>query len=150
MLVRGESLGATMSQYLIDDIAQTPNIRVEYGMEVVAVHGEEKLEALSISCGRSGTVDTVPATCLFVFIGAEPRTEWLDGFVERDDRGFILTGPELMREGKRPPGWTAGPRPVPAGNQRARRFCGGRRSSWLREASRFRRRRGLDRHSVRS
>jgi thioredoxin reductase (NADPH) len=107
MLVRGESLGATMSRYLIDDIAQTPNIRVEYGMEVVAVHGEDKLEALSISCGSSGTVDTVPATCLFVFIGAEPRTEWLDGFIERDNRGFILTGPELMREGKRPPGWTA-------------------------------------------
>jgi thioredoxin reductase (NADPH) len=62
MLVRGESLGATMSQYLIDDIAQTPNIRVDYGMEVVAAHGEDKLEALSISCGRSGTVDTVPAT----------------------------------------------------------------------------------------
>jgi len=107
MLVRGESLGATMSQYLIDDIAQTRNIRVEYGMEVVAVHGEDKLEALSISCGRSGTVDTVPATCLFVFIGAEPRTEWLDGFIERDNRGFVLTGPELMREGKRPPRWTA-------------------------------------------
>ena len=107
MLVRGESLGVTMSQYLIDDIAQTRNIRVEYGMEVVAVHGEDKLEALSISCGRSGTVDTVPATCLFVFIGAEPRTDWLDGFVERDNRGFLLTGPELMREGKRPPGWTA-------------------------------------------
>src|SRR5712671_874778 len=107
MLVRGESLGVTMSQYLIDDIAQTRNIRVEYGMEVVAVHGEDKLEALSISCGRSGTVDTVPASCLFVFIGAEPRTEWLDGFVERDNRGFVLTGPEVMREGKRPQGWTA-------------------------------------------
>src|SRR5256712_11676394 len=107
MLVRGESLGATMSQYLIDDIAQTPNIRVEYGMEVVAVHGEDKLEGLSISCRRSGTVDIVPATCVFVFIGAEPHTEWLDGFVDRDKRGFVLTGPELMREGKRPPGWTA-------------------------------------------
>jgi len=107
MLVRGESLGVTMSQYLIDDIAQTRNIQVQYGMEVVAVHGEDKLEALSISCGRSGTVDTVPATCLFVFIGAEPRTDWLDGFVERDNRGFLLTGPELMREGKRPQGWTA-------------------------------------------
>jgi thioredoxin reductase (NADPH) len=106
MLVRGESLGATMSQYLINDIAQTPNIRVEYGMEVVAVHGEEKLEAVSISCSRTGTVDTVPATGLFVFIGAEPRTEWLNGFVERDARGFLLTGPEVMRDGKRPPGWT--------------------------------------------
>jgi thioredoxin reductase (NADPH) len=107
MLVRGESLGVTMSQYLIDDIAQTRNIRVEYGMEVVAVHGEDRLEALSISCRHSGTVETVPATCVFVFIGAEPRTEWLGGFVERDNRGFLLTGPELMREGKRPQGWTA-------------------------------------------
>jgi thioredoxin reductase (NADPH) len=107
MLVRGNSLGATMSRYLIDDIERTPNIRVEYGMEVVGVHGQGKLEALSISCVRSGTVDTVPATCLFVFIGAEPRTEWLDGFVQRDDRGFVLTGADLMRNGKRPPGWTA-------------------------------------------
>jgi thioredoxin reductase (NADPH) len=96
-----------MSQYLIDDIAQTPNIRVEYGMEVAAVHGEDKLEALSLSCRHSATVDTVPATCVFVFIGAEPRTDWLDGFVERDNRGFVFTGPELMREGKRPQGWTA-------------------------------------------
>ena len=107
MLVRGENLGATMSQYLINDIAQTPNIRVEYRMEVVAVHGEEKLEAISISCGSTGTVERVPATGLFVFIGAEPRTDWLHGFVERDTRGFVLTGPELMRDGKRPPGWTA-------------------------------------------
>ena len=102
MLVRGDGLGATMSQYLIDDIAQTPNIRVEYGAQVVAVHGEDKLEAISIPCARSGAVDSVPATSLFVFIGAAPRTEWLDGFVERDDRGFILTGPRLLRQGKRP------------------------------------------------
>jgi thioredoxin reductase (NADPH) len=106
MLVRGENLGATMSQYLIDDIAQTPNIRVEFGTHVVAVHGEEKLEALSISCRRSGTVERVPATSVFVFIGAAPQTEWLSGFVKRDDRGFVLTGSDLMQDGKRPPGWT--------------------------------------------
>ena len=107
MLVRGDNLGATMSQYLINDIAQTPNIRVECGRAVVAVHGEDKLQAISISCHRTGTVDIVPASALFVFIGAEPRTEWLDGFVERDARGFVLTGPAVMRDGKRPPGWTA-------------------------------------------
>ena len=101
MLVRGESLGATMSQYLINDITQTPNIRVECGRQVVAVHGEEKLESVSIKCDRTGTVDIVPANALFVFIGAEPRTEWLEGFVERDARGFVLTGPAVMREGKR-------------------------------------------------
>jgi thioredoxin reductase (NADPH) len=107
MLVRGEGLGATMSQYLIADIEQTPNIHVRCGTEVVAVHGEDKLESLSISCARSGSVERVPASSLFVFIGAEPRTEWLSGLVERDGRGFVLTGPELMRDGKRPSGWTA-------------------------------------------
>lgn len=107
MLVRGETLGATMSQYLINDIAQTPNIRVECGTEVVAVHGETQLEAISISCKQSGTVNRVPACSLFVFIGAQPRTDWLDGFVARDDRGFVLTGMEIMRDGKRPAGWSA-------------------------------------------
>jgi thioredoxin reductase (NADPH) len=106
MLVRGRSLAATMSQYLIRDIEQTPNIRVECGTEVVAVHGEEKLEAISISCGSSGSVDRVPAGSLFVFIGAAPRTDWLDGFVERDDRGFIVTGADLLPHGKRPSAWT--------------------------------------------
>jgi thioredoxin reductase (NADPH) len=106
MLVRGDSLGATMSQYLIDDIEQTPNIRVEFGVQVVEVHGDEKLEAISIACARSGSVDRLPATSLFVFIGAAPRTEWLDGYVERDDRGFILTGQDLIRQGKRTHGWS--------------------------------------------
>ena len=107
MLVRGPSLGATMSQYLINDIAQTRNIRVEYGTQVVAVHGEEKLEGLSISCGNTGSIDRVSASSVFVFIGAAPGTDWLDGFVERDQRGFVLTGPDLPRDGKRPRGWTA-------------------------------------------
>jgi thioredoxin reductase (NADPH) len=105
MLVRGGGLGATMSQYLIRDIEQTPNIRVECGAEVVAVHGEDKLEAISVSCAQSGSVDRLPASSLFVFIGAAPRTDWLDGFVERDDRGFILTGTDLVRQAKRPIGW---------------------------------------------
>ena len=107
MLVRGRSLAATMSQYLIRDIEQTPNIRVEYGTEVVAVHGQEKLEAISISCGSSRSVDLVPTSSLFVFIGAAPRTDWLDGFVDRDERGFIVTGADLLRQGKRPNGWMA-------------------------------------------
>jgi thioredoxin reductase (NADPH) len=106
MLVRGGSLAATMSQYLISDIEQTPNIRVECGTRVVEVHGEEKLEAISIACNKSGSVDRVPATSLFVFIGAAPRTEWLEGFVERDELGFILTGSDVQRQGKRPRGWT--------------------------------------------
>ena len=73
---------------------------------MVEVHGEERLEAISVRCDRTGAIDKVPAAALFVFIGAEPSTDWLDGVVERDARGFILTGPDLMTDGKRPKGWT--------------------------------------------
>jgi len=106
MLVRGDSLASSMSQYLIDQIKQTPNIQVEFGSRVVEVHGEGRLEAISIHCGNSGNVDRVPAVALFIFIGAVPRTDWLDGIIERDDRGFILSGSELIRDGRRPKGWT--------------------------------------------
>jgi thioredoxin reductase (NADPH) len=105
MLVRGESLAASMSKYLIDDIAATPKIEVQTHSQVVEVHGADRLEAISIACSRTGTVEKVPATSLFIFIGAEPGTGWLDGFVQRDARGFILTGPDLMKDGKRPRGW---------------------------------------------
>ncbi|HEY6342071.1 MAG TPA: FAD-dependent oxidoreductase [Bryobacteraceae bacterium] len=106
MLVRGDSLGATMSQYLIEQVETTPNIHVEYRSRVVEAHGEQRLEAVSIVCDRTGEVSRVPANSLFIFIGAEPRTAWLDGMIERDERGFILTGPDLLRSGKRPKGWT--------------------------------------------
>jgi thioredoxin reductase (NADPH) len=106
LLVRGESLAATMSKYLIDDIEKTPAIEVQTGAEVVEVHGDVRLESISVSCRRTGGVTVVPANSLFVFIGAEPRTEWLNGFVERDKRGFILTGPDLVHDGKRPESWT--------------------------------------------
>jgi thioredoxin reductase (NADPH) len=64
------------------------------------------LRSISIACDASGETHTVPASALFIFIGAEPRTAWLDGVIERDSRGFILTGPDLMRDGKRPKGWS--------------------------------------------
>ncbi len=105
MLVRGASLSASMSQYLIDQIKKTPNIQVETHSQVVEVIGETHLEALSIHCADSGKTETVPANLLSVFIGAEPNTDWLAGVVERDERGFILTGAELVRDGKRPQGW---------------------------------------------
>jgi thioredoxin reductase (NADPH) len=106
MLVRGESLSKTMSQYLIDQIGHTENIAVEPHTQVVEVFGDERLEALSIHCSQSGQTDKVAATSLFVFIGAEPRTDWLAGVVERDARGFLLTGNDLLKLGKRPQGWT--------------------------------------------
>jgi thioredoxin reductase (NADPH) len=105
MLVRGESLSASMSQYLIDQIKNTPNIQVETHSQVVEVHGDQHLEGLSIHCGTSGQTETAPANLLAVFIGAEPKTGWLEGVVERDARGFILTGEALTRDGKRPAGW---------------------------------------------
>jgi len=106
MLVRGSSLSKTMSQYLIDQIGRTGNIAVEPRTEVVEVFGEEHLEAIAIHCAQTGQTDKVAATSLFVFIGAEPRTDWLAGVVERDARGFLLTGNDLLRMGKRPSGWT--------------------------------------------
>ena len=105
ILCRGASLAATMSRYLIDDIAKMPNITVETQTHLVEVHGQERLEAISIACGPAGRVEKVPAIGLYVFIGAEPRTDWLDGFIERDARGFVLTGPDLIRDGKPPRAW---------------------------------------------
>jgi len=105
MLVRGESLGATMSQYLIEQIQTMPNIHVEFRSRVAEVHGEHHLESISIACDQTGDVNRVSTNSLFVFIGAEPRTAWLDGTVERNERGFILTGPDLLKSGKRPKGW---------------------------------------------
>lgn len=106
MLVRGESLAQTMSRYLIDRIAETSNIKVETRATVVEAHGQERLEALSIACGHSGRVDRVPATSMFVFIGAKPSTDWLEGAIERDSRGFIVTGADLARGGRPPRNWT--------------------------------------------
>ncbi len=106
MLIRGESLAKSMSQYLVDEIEKTPNISVENQTSVVEVDGHDRLEEITIECGQSGKRSTVQASSLFIFIGAEPRTEWLDGVVCRDSRGFILTGQDLIKEGKPPKNWT--------------------------------------------
>lgn len=106
MLVRGESLTKSMSQYLIDQIAATPNITVQVHSSVVEAKGETSLKAIAIQNTITGETQIVPATSLFIFIGAVPRTEWLDGVVARDDRGFILTGQDLKHDGHRPKGWT--------------------------------------------
>jgi thioredoxin reductase (NADPH) len=105
MLVRGPSLSASMSQYLIDQIKKTSNIEVQTGSQVVEVHGDTHLEAITIRGGDNGHATTVPTNLLSIFIGAEPNTDWLSGVVERDERGFILTGADLVRDGKRPAGW---------------------------------------------
>ncbi len=105
MLVRGTSLEASMSQYLIDQIREMPNIHVELNTRIVEVSGEERLETISIECATSGETQKVATSHLFVFIGAAPRTDWLADVLLRDDKGFLLTGPDLMPDGKRPKGW---------------------------------------------
>ena len=106
ILVRGSSLSSTMSQYLIDQIKEMPNISLWAHANVTEVHGDTHLEEISVLCSDTNTTERVPANAMFIFIGALPRTDWLGDVVERDDRGFILTGPDLIREGNRAKGWT--------------------------------------------
>jgi thioredoxin reductase (NADPH) len=106
ILVRGNSLSSTMSKYLIDQIQQTPNIQLWTHASVAEVHGNSHLEEISVLCSDTNKMDRVPASAMFIFIGALPQTDWLGDTVERDERGFILTGPDLIRKGDRPKGWT--------------------------------------------
>ncbi len=106
LLVRGRSLDSSMSRYLIDQIDKVANIEVRTCTEVADGTGEEHLETLTLRNNASGESETVDASWLFVFIGAAPRTDWLDGCLDRDRRGFVLTGPDLVVDGRRPAGWS--------------------------------------------
>ena len=121
MLVRAESLSKGMSQYLADQIFKTENIKVWLNSSVIEVKGENRLESITVADASKdgGEKQTVPATGLFIFIGAQPHTDWLVGIVKRDANGFILTGPDLMtmigdgrnsnsnsNSNNRPKGWT--------------------------------------------
>jgi len=105
IVVRGSSLSSTMSQYLIDQIKERPNIQIWPNASVAEAHGDTHLEDITFLCSDTNKLERVPATSMFIFIGASPRTDWLGDVVERDDRGFILTGPDLLRDGSRPKGW---------------------------------------------
>ena len=106
MVVRGRSLDAGMSQYLIDQINATDNIEVRIQSEVSAVHGDEGLETIEVTNNAAGRTETLSAAALFLFIGAKPHTDFLGDTIVRNSAGFIPTGPDLVRDGARPEGWT--------------------------------------------
>ncbi|WP_416966558.1 FAD-dependent oxidoreductase [Streptomyces sp. 4F14] len=105
LLVRGPDLSASMSHYLIQQIEQAPNISVRPHTVVESAHGSDHLEQLTLRDTVSGASELVDAQWLFVFIGAAPLTDWLDETVLRDERGFILAGPDLTPDGRPPAGW---------------------------------------------
>ncbi len=105
MIVRGVSLSKSMSHYLVERIQSIANISVILNAEVVEVKGQEHLEEITVRHHDTEMTETLPAAALFIFIGAEPHTEWLNGVVFRDDKGFLLTGANPMKNAKRPVGW---------------------------------------------
>jgi thioredoxin reductase (NADPH) len=107
LLVRGDSLNKSMSRYLIHQINKTSNIHVLLNSKVLEVHGENRLESITITNTQTGQLETFPTSGLYIFIGAVPHTDAEAGLIERDANGFVLTGQDLMQNGVvRPRGWT--------------------------------------------
>jgi len=106
MLVRGSNLSPGMSRYLINQIEEIDNIEVRTRTVVVEAHGTNRLEAITTCNLDTGEQVTEPASAMFIFIGMAPHTSLVEGLVERDSSGFILTGPDLMKNGERPKGWS--------------------------------------------
>jgi thioredoxin reductase (NADPH) len=101
LIIRGASISSSMSQYLIDQINATDNITIKSKTEISQVIGNTRLECLKITDKETQTEQTVPAGALFIFIGAEPRTDWLGDEVARDEHGFILSGSNIEVNSKR-------------------------------------------------
>ncbi|HZC98776.1 MAG TPA: FAD-dependent oxidoreductase [Actinomycetes bacterium] len=113
LVVRGDSLERGMSHYLIEQLHALDNVSVRLCTVVDEAHGDEHLECLSLRHLPSGSTEQVQASHMFIFIGAQPRTDWLAGVLDRDERGFLLTGPDLLVDGQRPRGWFADRDPWP-------------------------------------
>lgn len=105
LVVRGDSLERSMSRYLIDQLGRIDNVEVRTCTEIVSGTGEDKLESLTLVHNKTGETTTEPVSWLFAFIGAAPRTDWLEGTLDRDERGFVLAGPDLVAEGRTPSRW---------------------------------------------
>ncbi|MEK6220946.1 MAG: FAD-dependent oxidoreductase, partial [Chloroflexota bacterium] len=106
MLVRGTALQISMSQYLVDQIAAQSNIDVMTEVEVVEVFGEDGLKSVKIIHRDTGEEEIMDTAAMYIFIGASAHTDYAEGLIERNRQGFILTGQDLMHDGKRPAGWT--------------------------------------------
>jgi thioredoxin reductase (NADPH) len=113
ILIRGEKLSSGMSQYLVDRIADTPNVCVINNTVVESVRGKGKLEAITLRNVATGDTREVEAAAMFIFIGTAPRTSIVAGLVDRDPQGFILTGRDLFVEGRAPRGWSLPRDPFP-------------------------------------
>ncbi|MBA4857335.1 FAD-dependent oxidoreductase [Nocardia farcinica] len=105
LVVRADSLAKSMSHYLIEQIRQIPNIQVHTETEVVGAIGDDHLRQIVLRDNRTGAEEKADTERLFLFIGAAPQTDWLDGVVARDPAGYVLAGPDLLVEGTRPAGW---------------------------------------------
>ncbi len=125
MLVRGSSLGDAMSQYLVDRITEAPNIEVLTGTTVVAAHGSERLERVTVADVASDARRDVDVAAMFIFIGTSPRTALCGDVVRRDPQGYVLTGRDTMPDGKRPAGWTPDRDPFPFETNVPGIFCAG-------------------------
>jgi thioredoxin reductase (NADPH) len=113
LVVRGDSLSKNMSHYLVNQINGTPNIHVLLNSKIMEVQGENRLEFVTIANTQTGEQQTVPCSMLYIFIGAVPHTDVFVGVVERDANGFILTGQDLIQDGrKRPKGWDLDRQPL--------------------------------------
>jgi len=105
LLVRGDSLARSMSSYLIRELEQMANVTIRRGVELADGEGDGSLDAVTIRDRTTGATERIATPALFVMIGAEPHTDWLDGFVERNGPGYILTGQDLLIDGQPPAGW---------------------------------------------
>lgn len=113
MLVRADSPGKSMSQYLIDRITATPNVEVVTRAEITAVRGSGRLEKVVVSRPLDGEERELDAAAMFILIGARPQTGMVSGFVELDENGYVRTGPDLSLASRRPRGWTLDRDPFP-------------------------------------
>jgi thioredoxin reductase (NADPH) len=111
VLIRGPEIAA--AQHLANALRADPKIEVRLNCDLVEAHGEGKLEAMTVHDTATGARERLPAAALFVFIGVRPQSELVAGLVLRDEKGYVLTGSDLLKDGRRPAGWTLDRDPLP-------------------------------------